>query len=65
MSDQFKLQEWYTHNNGTNKITFQCLAIDGEYLFPTENINGEGFSLLLCQPATKEEISRAKRNAKK
>jgi hypothetical protein len=51
-----KTGEWYTHDNGTVSHTFFCKAKDGEFLFETENINGPGYSLILCRPATEEEI---------
>jgi len=59
MRNETKTGEWYTHNNGTVSHTFFCKAIDGEYLFETENINGPGYSILLCVPATDEEILEA------
>ena len=56
----FTPREWYTHDNGTFTTTFFCIVVDGEYLFPTKNINGTGYSSLLCRKATTIEIYRAK-----
>ena len=59
MENNFRIHNWYTCNFGLSKVTFYCEAEDGEYLFPTENINKEGYSKLLCRPATNEEILSA------
>ena len=61
----FKTHNWYTCDFGLSKVTFYCHVIDGEYLFPTENINKEGYSKLLCRPATNEEILNANYSPKK
>jgi hypothetical protein len=61
MAKKFIPMKWYTHDNGTFTTTFLCLAMDGEYLYPTRNINSTGFSILLCREATAIEIYEAKK----
>ena len=62
----FKPYNWYTCVfNPHYKKTFYCVAIDGEYLFPTHNINSAGFSLILSRPATEQEIKEEKDLLKK
>jgi hypothetical protein len=60
--ERFQIGGCYTCENGSFKVTFICRAKDGEYLFPTENINGVGYSILLCRPATEEEMKPLKDN---
>jgi hypothetical protein len=52
-----EINKWYIHDNGTFRTLFYCVAIDGEYMFGQHNINGIGYSLLLCRPATEMEIN--------
>ena len=54
-----EINRWYIHDNGTFNTMFYCVRQDGEYLFAEHNINGKGYSLLLCRLATEEEIKNS------